>query len=220
MAGASARAKVANCFVEGSLTLSHATDKGGVGGIIGALESDILGTNTEPIVHDNIVAIQSIQAPTDAKAHRIVGFSSCNDYEYDWDNVDYSKPQSEWPRIYGSAEKWLKDNYVVSSLALIDATIAATDTTTEGADMAVSALTAEWLNGHGFILGNSVDAPWVLNEGALNLWFEDPLIGSGIEDVWADDSTSTQSTTRKLIMNGQVIIIRDGKMYNIMGNLL
>lgn len=220
VAGASARAKVVNCFVEGSLTLSHATDKGGVGGVIGALESDILDTNTEPIVHDNIVAIQSIQAPTDAKAHRIVGFSSCNDYEYDWDNVDYSKPQSEWPRIYGSAEKWLKDNYVVSSLALIDATVAATDTTTEGADMAISALTAEWLNGHGFILGNSVDAPWVLNEGALNLWFEDALIGSGIEDVWADDTTSTQSTTRKLIMNGQVIIIRDGKMYNIMGNLL
>ena len=220
VAGASARAKVANCFVEGSLTLSHATDKGGVGGVIGALESDILDTNTEPIVHDNIVVIQSIQAPTDAKAHRIVGFSSCNDYEYDWDNVDYSKPQSEWPRIYGSAEKWLKDNYVVSSLALIDATVAATDTTTEGADMAISALTAEWLNGHGFILGNSVDAPWVLNEGALNLWFEDALIGSGIEDVWADDTTSTQSTTRKLIMNGQVIIIRDGKMYNIMGNLL
>lgn len=220
VAGASARAKVANCFVEGSLTLSHATDKGGVGGVIGALESDILGTNTEPIVHDNIVAIQSIQAPADAKAHRIVGFSSCNDYEYDWDNVDYSKPQSEWPRIYGSAEKWLKDNYVVSSLALIDATIAATDTTTEGADMAVSALTAEWLNGHGFILGNSVDAPWVLNEGALNLWFEDALIGSGIEDIWADDANNTKSSTRKLLMDGQVVIIRDGKMYNIMGGLL
>lgn len=220
VAGASARAKVANCFVEGSLTLSHATDKGGVGGIIGALESDILGTNTEPIVHDNIVAIQSIQAPAEAKAHRIVGFSSCNDYEYDWDNVDYSKPQSEWPRIYGSAEKWLKDNYVVSSLALIDATIAATDTTTEGADMVVSALTAEWLNGHGFILGNSVDAPWVLNEGALNLWFEDVLIGSGIEDVWAEDANNAKSSTRKLLMDGQVVIIRDGKMYNIMGGLL
>lgn len=220
VAGASARAKVANCFVEGSLTLSHATDKGGVGGVIGALESDILDTNTEPIVHDNIVAIQSIQAPTDAKAHRIVGFSSCNDYEYDWDNVDYSKPQSEWPRIYGNAEKWLKDNYVVSSLALIDATIAATDTTTEGVDMAVSALTAEWLNGHGFILGNSVDAPWVLNEGALNLWFEDALIGSGIEDIWADDANNAKSSTRKLLMDGQVVIIRDGKMYNIMGGLL
>ncbi len=220
VAGASARAKVANCFVEGSLTLSHATDKGGVGGVIGALESDILDTNTEPIVHDNIVAIQSIQAPTDAKAHRIVGFSSCNDYEYDWDNVDYSKPQSEWPRIYGSAEKWLKDNYVVSSLALIDATVAATDTTTEGADMAISALTAEWLNGHGFILGNSVDAPWVLNEGALNLWFEDALIGSGIEDVWAEDANNAKSSTRKLLMDGQVVIIRDGKMYNIMGGLL
>ena len=86
--------------------------------------------------------------------------------------------------------------------------------------MAVSALTAEWLNGHGFILGNSVDAPWVLNEGALNLWFEDALIGSGIEDIWADDANNTKSSTRKLLMDGQVVIIRDGKMYNIMGGLL
>ncbi len=220
VAASSDRAKVANCFVEGTLTLNRATDKGGVGGVIGALASDILGSTVDAILYDNIVALQSIQAPAEANAHRIVGFSSCNDYEYDWDKVDYNKPQSEWPRIYGNPEKCLKDNYVISDLALIDATIAATDTNTEGADLAVSAITTEWLTNHGFILGSTIDAPWVLNEGALNLWFEEAFIGSGIDDVWADDTTSTQSTTRKLIMNGQVIIIRDGKMYNIMGNLL
>ena len=220
VAGSSDRAKVANCFVEGALTLQHATDEGGVGGVIGALATDILGAGVDAILHDNIVALQSIQAPADAKAHRIVGFSSCNDYEYDWDRVDYSKPQSEWPRIYFSAEKCLKDNYVISDLAQLDASIAATDTTTEGATMAASAMTAEWLASHGFILGTSVDAPWVLNEGALSLWFEEALIGSGIEDVWADDTHATQSSTRKIILDGQVVIIRDGKMYNIMGGLL
>ena len=220
VAASSDRAKVANCFVEGTLTLNRATDKGGVGGVIGALASDILGSTVDAILYDNIVALQSIQAPTEANAHRIVGFSSCNDYEYDWDNVDYSKPQSEWPRIYGNPEKCLKDNYVISDLALIDATIAATDKTTEGADLAVSAITTEWLTNHGFILGSTIDAPWVLNEGALNLWFEEAFIGSGIDDVWADDTHATQSTTRKLIWNGRVVIIRDGKMYNIMGNLL
>ena len=220
VAASSDRAKVANCFVEGTLTLNRATDKGGVGGVIGALASDILGSTVDAILYDNIVALQSIQAPAEANAHRIVGFSSCNDYEYDWDKVDYNKPQSEWPRIYGNPEKCLKDNYVISDLALIDATIAATDTTTEGADLAVSAITTEWLTNHGFILGSTIDAPWVLNEGALNLWFEEAFIGSGIDDVWADDTHATQSTTRKLIWNGQVVIIRDGKMYNIMGNLL
>ena len=220
VAASSDRAKVANCFVEGTLTLNRATDKGGVGGVIGALASDILGSTVDAILYDNIVALQSIQAPAEANAHRIVGFSSCNDYEYDWDKVDYNKPQSEWPRIYGNPEKCLKDNYVISDLALIDATIVATDTTTEGADLAVSAITTEWLTNHGFILGSTIDAPWVLNEGALNLWFEEAFIGSGIDDVWADDTHATQSTTRKLIWNGQVVIIRDGKMYNIMGNLL
>ena len=220
VAGSSDRAKVANCFVEGALTLHNATDKGGVGALIGALASDIMGAGVDPILYDNIVALQSIQAPAEANAHRIVGFSSCNDYEYDWDKVDYSKPQSEWPRIYFAAEKCLKDNYVISDLALIDATIAATDTTTEGANLAANALTTEWLTNHGFILGNNVDAPWVLNDGALNLWFEEALIGSGIEDVWADDTHAKQPSTRKLLLDGQVVIIRDGKIYNIMGNLL
>ena len=217
---ASDRAKVANCFVEGTLTLLRVTDKGGVGSVIGALASDIMGAGVNAIVHDNVVAVASITAPAEANAHRVVGFSSCDDYEYDWDHVDYSKPQSEWPRIYGNAEKCLKDNYVVSELALIDATILATDTTTEGADLTISALTTEWLASHGFILGTSIDAPWVLNNNALNLWFEDAFIGSGIEDVWADDTHNDTRTARKIIIDGQVIIIRDGKMYNIMGGLL
>ena len=191
-----------------------ATEKGGVGGIVGALAADIMGQATDAIVYDNIVALQSIQAPQGAIAHRVVGFSSCNDYEYDWDNVDWNKDQSEWPRIYGSPEKCLKDNYVTSALAILDATIAAEHTTTEGADMAANELTSEWLSAHSFALGNSVTAPWVLNDGALYLWFEDGQTGTGIEDIWTDNATST---ARKMLINGQVVIIRDGQMYSVLG---
>ncbi len=212
--GSSERATIANNYVEGALSLALATDKGGVGGIVGALAADIMGKATDAIVHDNIVALQAIQAPQGAIAHRVVGFSSCNDYEYDWDKVDYNKPQSEWPRIYGNVEKCLKDNYVTSALALMDATIAADNTTTEGADMAANELTTEWLNAHGFASGNSVDAPWVLNNGALYLWFEEGRTNTGIEDIWTDNTTST---ARKLLIDGQVVIIRDGQMYSVLG---
>ena len=212
--GSSERATIANNYVEGALSLDLATDKGGVGGIVGALAADIMGKATDAIVHDNIVALQAIQAPQAAIAHRVVGFSSCNDYEYDWDKVDWNKDQSEWPRIYGSTEKCLKDNYVTSALALLDATIAADNTTTEGADMAANELTTEWLNAHGFVLGNSIDAPWVLNEGVLYLWFEEGRTNTGIEDIWTDNTTST---ARKMLIDGQVVIIRDGQMYSVLG---
>ena len=212
--GSCERAIIANNYVEGTLALALATEKGGVGGIVGALAADIMGQATDAIVYDNIVALQSIQAPQGAIAHRVVGFSSCNDYEYDWDNVDYSKPQAEWPRIYFNTEKCLKDNYVTSALAILDATITAEHTTTEGADMAANEPTSEWLSAHGFALGNSVDAPWVMNNGALYLWFEDGQTGTGIEDIWTDNATST---ARKMLINGQVVIVRDGKLYNVMG---
>ena len=212
--GSSERATIANNYVEGALSLDLATEKGGVGGIVGALAADIIGKATDAIVHDNIVALQAIQAPQGAIAHRVVGFSSCNDYEYDWDKVDWNKDQSEWPRIYGSTEKCLKDNYVTSALALLDATITAEHTTTEGADMAANELTTEWLNTHGFALGNSIDAPWVMNAGALYLWFEEGRTNTGIEDIWTDNTTST---ARKMLIDGQVVIIRDGQMYSVLG---
>ena len=80
--------------------------------------------------------------------------------------------------------------------------------------MAASELTAEWLNAHGFVLGNSIDAPWVLNNAALYLWFEEGRTGTGVEDIWTDNTTST---ARKLLINGQVVIVRDGQMYSVLG---
>jgi hypothetical protein len=153
----------------------------------------------------------------DVIAHRVIGFSSGDDYEYDWANVDWSKPQSEWPRAYFAPEKNFKNNYVVSDLAALDANVQLTDTTTEGATLAWSEVTTEWLGEHGYKLGNNVDTPWVLSENTLTLWFEGERVGTGIEDVWAEDANGTQSTTRKMIINSQVIIMRNGKMYNLMG---
>jgi hypothetical protein len=46
------------------------------------------------------------------------------------------------------------------------------------------------------------------------LWFEDGQTGTGVENIWTDNDTTT---ARKLIMDGQVVIIRDGKLYNVMG---
>jgi hypothetical protein len=80
--------------------------------------------------------------------------------------------------------------------------------------MAANELTSEWLNAHGFALGNSVDAPWVMNAGALYLWFEEGRTNTGIEDIWTDNTTST---ARKMLIDGQVVIIRDGQMYSVLG---
>jgi hypothetical protein len=46
------------------------------------------------------------------------------------------------------------------------------------------------------------------------LWFEDGQTGTGIEDIWTDNATST---ARKMLINGQVVIIRDGQMYSVLG---
>lgn len=210
--GSSERAAVANSYVEGTLVLNNATDKGGVGGVVGALATDIMGTSTGAVVYDNVVSLLAIEAPADAHAHRIVGFSSVNDYEYDWDKVDYSKPQSEWPRDYFPAEKCLKNNYIVSDLAAIDATIALTDTTTEGANLPAEQLTTEWLSEHAFVLGDNVDAPWVLDETGLVLYFEGKQIGTAVDNVMGQAGISFENGM--LMANGTIMV------YNLNGMLV
>jgi hypothetical protein len=217
--GHSGRSKIYNNIVSGTLNLADTTKVGKVGGIIGHVDTDATGASTDILAENCLVALSAIHVPEgkDVIAHRVIGFSSGDDYEYDWDNVDWSKPQSEWPRAYFAPEKNFKNNYVVSDLAALDANVQLTDTTTEGATLAWSEVTTEWLGEHGYKLGNNVDAPWVLSENTLTLWFEGEQVGTGIEDVWAEDANGTQSTTRKMIINSQVIIMRNGKMYNLMG---
>ena len=219
--GFSGRSKISNCVVEGTITLDAKATVGKVGGIVGEVDTDATGTSTAILVENCLVGVSAISAPEgkDVIAHRVIGFSSGDDYEYDWDNVDWNKPQSEWPRAYFAAEKNFKNNYVVSDLAALDATVQQTDTTTEGASLAWSEVTAEWLGAHGYKLGTSVDAPWVKGE-QLTLWFEDEL-STDLENIFGgncgDVLGGENQMAKKMIINGQMYILRHDGLYNITG---
>ena len=218
--GFSGRSKISNCVVEGTITLDAKATVGKVGGIVGEVDTDATGSSTAILVENCLVGVSAISVPEgkDVIAHRVVGFSSCDNYEYDWDKVDWSKPQSEWPRVYFPAEKGFKNNYVVSDLAALDATVQLTDTTTEGATLAWSAVTAEWLGAHGYKLGTSVEAPWVKGE-QLTLWFEKES-STDLENIWGNCGEilgNENQAAKKLIINGQLYILRHDGLYNATG---
>ena len=171
--GASERSIISNCFAEGTITL-RSDRVGELGGILGRLEEDVLKTDTTIRVKNCLVDVlifYELEEGETIAAHRIVGSTRVDQFEYDWDNIDYNKPQSEWPKIYGDPELCLANNYVIGDIDVIDNTIAAAHNTTEGETLAATALTTEWLAQHGFALGANIDAPWVMGE-ALHLWFE------------------------------------------------
>ena len=218
--GHSGRSKIYNNIVYGTLNLADSTKVGKVGGIIGHVDTDATGTATDMLAENCLVALSAINVPTgkDVIAHRVIGFSSGDDYEYDWDNVDWNKPQSEWPRAYFAPEKNFKNNYVVSDLAAIDATVQLSDTTTEGANLAWETVTPEWLAEHGYKLGESVDAPWVVGK-ELQLWFEDEL-STNVENIWGncgDILGDENQTAKKVMINGQLYILRRDGLYTITG---
>ena len=219
--GHSGRSKIYNNIVSGTLNLADTTKVGKVGGIIGHVDTDATGAATDMLAENCLVALSEINVPEgkDVIAHRVIGFSSGDDYEYDWDNVDWDKPQSEWPRDYFAPEKNFKNNYVISDLAPLDATIQLTDTTTEGANLCATAFLPEWCTEHGFQFGSDVTAPWVWNDGYLILWFEDEL-STGLENFWGncgDILGGEQTTAKKLIIDGQMYILRHDGLYNATG---
>jgi hypothetical protein len=208
--------------VSGTLNLADTTKVGKVGGIIGHVDTDATGAATDMLAENCLVALSAINVPKgkDVIAHRVIGFSSGDDYEYDWDNVDWGKPQSEWPRAYFAPEKNFKNNYVISDLAPVDATVQLTDTTTEGADLSATAFLPEWCAEHSFKFGSDVTAPWVWNEGYLTLWFESEL-STGVEDIFGgncDDILGGENqAAKKLIINGQLYVLRHDGLYNTTG---
>ena len=220
--GFSGRSLISNCVVEGTLTLDAAATAGKVGGIVGEVETDATGSSTAILVENNLVGLSAISVPEgkDVIAHRVVGFSSGDNYEYDWDKVDWNKPQSEWPRVYFPAEKGFKNNYVYSDLAGVDTTVQLTDTTTEGATIDAALMTQEWLGERGFLFGTEVAAPWVLNEGIMTLWFEaelttdlEEIVGGNCGDVIGGE----KKEAKKLLIDGQLYILRPDGLYNATG---
>ena len=228
--GYSGRSKIYNNIVSGTLNLAETARVGKVGGIVGHLETNATDTSkmelNDTIVRHCLVDLSEINVPEgrDIIAHRVVGFTSIDDYIYDEQKVVDDKliengvPQSEWPRIYAYApEKRLKYNYVVSDLAALDANVEQTSTTTEGETLAWSAVTEEWLVENGYQLGNNVDAPWVKEAELLVLWYEDRT--TDVENIGGCEggNGSNKQNAKKIFINGQLMLIRNGEIYNLVG---
>ena len=209
--GISDRSKVANCYVEGTLELDENAKIAKVGGVIGAMGST-LSDSVYALVANNIVALEEIKLPTDTMelyAHRIVGYSNGDSFEYDWDKLNPSKPKEEWPKIYNEAEKCLKDNYVVSDLEVIDVDVEVNDTTTEGAAMERSLMTIDWLTEQGFVFGENISSPWVFEEGNdMRLWFEifEEIIPDNVDNVVDDSKIVVCFEGDELVADGEMYL--------------
>jgi hypothetical protein len=110
-------------------------------------------------------------------------------------------------------EQYIKHNYVVTDLAAIDANIQQTDSTTEGATLAWEEVTNEWLANHGFVEGTTVETPWLFQDDVLILWYEAEVE----DDVDNIMDGNNNDASKKLMLDGQLFIIHNGKTYNIMG---
>lgn len=206
--GHSERAPMSNCYVEGSLTAKSNAIVAKMGGMIGELTVDETGDG--PIVIENcLVGVEEIGLPAALDSfyvHRVIGFSGSDKYNY-------------FEGKYEAPETKIKGCYVVSDLAPVDATIQLTDTTTEGANLSATAFLPEWCTEHGFKFGSDVAAPWAWNDGYLILWFEDEL-STDLENTWGncgDVVGGNNQTAKKLIINGQMYILRHDSLYGITG---
>ena len=181
IAGFTGRGKVNNCLVEGSVMLHSDSKEGSVGGLIGYLEELTTNEKVVPIiVEHNLVAVDSIgfvpsTTAGDVVAHRIIGRSSADEMEWDW---DHPNPDGSYNKVsVGKPEKGLANNYVIQKLAIIDTTIVDNDSTTEGKTIAPDSITTEWLGAQNFLFGNNVAQPWLLTETTFGLWFEEQIGG-------------------------------------------
>jgi hypothetical protein len=72
---------------------------------------------------------------------------------------------------------------------------------------------------HGYKLGESVDAPWVVGK-ELQLWFEDEL-STDLENIFGgncgDVLGGENQMAKKMIINGQMYILRHDGLYNATG---
>ena len=181
ISGFTGRGKVNNCFVEGFVMLHPDSKEGSVGGLIGYLEE--LATNEKEvpvIIEHNLLAVDSIgfmpsSTAGDIVAHRIIGRSSADEMEWDWEHIN---PDGSYDKVsVGKPEKGLANNYVIDKLAIIDTTIVDNDSTTEGKTIAPDSITTEWLGAQNFLFGNNVAQPWMLTKTTFGLWFEEQIGG-------------------------------------------
>lgn len=190
--GTAAKVPFSNNHVEGTLTATEALRWGGgckVGGIAGSypnIDSYDGDESAEvtPVICNNFVNLSSITAPEPEEGayssennsvHRIVGYTRAN-YA---DVVDYDE---DWDPIYGDplpADNTIRNNYVVSTLPVVESAVADDPDTTEGKSMAASELTRDFFEEQlGFAYGYDSESPWSLSsaESAPALYFESVLL--------------------------------------------
>lgn len=175
--GYSNRAVVSNCYVEGFLEATEKIENGGykAGGLIGQLENfrtnsvDMSSSGTSGdteipvIVSNNMVNMESITVPSDVElnyteksVHRIIGMSSDNNYELDWDKSTDNNPVYFDP----TPEKGLENNHAVASMVVIDSAIEASHDNIEGASIEASEINNGFFTGLGFAFGTDSENPW------------------------------------------------------------
>lgn len=188
--GTAAMVPFTNNHVEGTLTATENLRWGGgakVGGIAGSyfnfsVEED--GAEVTPVIHGNFINLTSITAPEAVEGaypaenntvHRVVGYTRANYAEEE----DYD--QTTWEPIYGEpfpADKSIRNNYVISTLPVVESAIADEPDTTEGKSVDASELGLDFFKEQlGFPYGYDAESPWALTSAASPaLYFESILI--------------------------------------------
>jgi len=190
------RSEVSNNLVEGTIE-----GNGAIGGVIGQIESD-WKSGEDKYITGNVVALESIIAPEDAKAvHRIVGFTIA-DEQYEEDETPLT-------------DKGFANNYASSVLQAYSAKEA---DSVEGADY--ESLTRDFLESLGFKYGDNALAPWADSDAPM-LYFE-KLWADGIDSPAIPTQSSathvgiynlqgqkvSKATKGLYIINGKKILVR------------
>ena len=98
---------------------------------------------------------------------------------------------------------------MVSDLAVIDEAIEMNDTTTEGATMERSLMTIEWLIEQGFVFGENISSPWVVEEGNdIRLWFEvfEEVVPDNVENVLENSEIVVWFEGDELVAEGEMYL--------------
>ena len=159
------RGLVDRCYAIGDITATEASWNGiSAGGIIGSLASN--WSNASDTVVSNCIATGNISVPTtepgadpDNTAHRIVGRTIANEY-YE---------EGETPMT----EAGLVNNYAANNITVGGNVVTSSDEkSTEGADIAIDALTTDFFASLGYSLGNTITNPWKATGAMPVLYFE------------------------------------------------
>lgn len=191
--GDASRSLVSNNVVEGSIEV----ESGVAGGVLGSIESD-WKEGEDKYITGNVVALESITAPEDAKAvHRIVGFSIADEQYEEGETVLYDKG---FDKNYASP---VLQAYGAKEGDMVD-----------GADY--ESLSREFLESLGFSYGDNALAPWADTDTPM-LYFE-KIWADGIETIPASATNSHVGLKGIYNLNGQRvndnatgIVIKDGK---------